>query len=379
MKETKEQREERYIKVIQDFYITYGRVPKRRELSNYATVFNKTFGSWNNAIAAAGYKPANRAIPSKTVLKNSILKFYLKNKRTPKASECSSKNKLHDSKSYMKAFGCETWGQVLEKVGLKAYFHVSDLTKEKEKAKREIIKFLQKKNITKVEDYNLLKPKALPSSTYINNNLVSWKNILIEAGLLADLSLNNIKSNVLNFSNTNKRSPSLAELAEILGCDTRSITKVTGTFSNFIEGLGLIPAYPTPAINTLSDSELIELYKTKSIEHGYENGISSRLVKQLTGIGNDIFVARFSTINNLRKLCGFNYIARTRIQYTKENISNLLFQFYLENNRTIPTRKQIADNHTLPSISTIFRHLQTSSIDKVWKEVFKIKIKSLPE
>lgn len=362
--------EEKYIKIIQDFYKKHGRIPKRRELNNYSSMFRKVFGSWNNAIKAAGYEPNTRHLPSKEILIKSLYDFAHKHNRPPKASEANSKNKLHDAKSYMKVFGVKTWGEVLEYAGLKAYFHVSKITKNAEKAKEEIIKFIQEKNIKTTEEYKRLDPRHLPSITYISENY-GWKNLIIEAGIIEELSIENITSKTLQFHKENGHTPSISELSDLLKASPRAITNITGTYVIFVKSLGLRPKNNTPKTNNLSESELIKLYKTKSLEFGYENGLPERLIREATGVGSDVFASRFTSLYNLRMLCGFKSKPQKTI-YTKEEITNNLHKFRKELGR-IPTHKEISENKDLPALSTIFRYLQVTSLKEFWNKKNEIK------
>lgn len=51
------------LKKIKDFFLKYGRIPLKREFNSFAE-FRRRFGSWNNAIRAAGFTP-NKVIFSK--------------------------------------------------------------------------------------------------------------------------------------------------------------------------------------------------------------------------------------------------------------------------------------------------------------------------
>lgn len=371
--ETLEARKKRYIGLIQKFYKEHGRIPKRREMNSYASVFRKTFGSWNNAIIEAGYEPNRRSLPSKAILRNSILKFYLKHKRPPKALECTSENNLHDAKSYMRVFEVDTWGKVLEHVGLRAYFHVSGLTKDKSEAKRIIIDFIKKKNIRAIDDYKAIKPKDLPSSAFITENF-GWKNLLIEAGVTEEISFENIKKKIFEFNSENGFPPSTSQLAKLMKCTPRNLTSITGTYNIFLKSIGLDPKSQTPKKVTLTNQELIDLYKRKSEIHGYENGISSPHLKSLTGVGEDIFALRFGSINNLRLISGFTPLTKNRLKYTRKGIIDDLYNYYLKLGR-IPTIKEHRQNKNIASPSSVLRYLKCTNFKEVWKIVFKEKTK----
>lgn len=358
------QLEEKYIKIIQDFYKKNDRIPKRRELESYNTMFRKVFGSWNNAIKAAGYEADTRNLPSKDILIKSLCDFAHKNNRSPKASEANSKNNLHDPKSYMRAFGVKTWGEVLEYAGLEAYFHVSKITKNVQESREKIVKFIQEKNIKTIEEYKALKTKNFPSATYICEHF-GWKNIVIEAGQSEELSIENITSRILEFHKENGHTPSISELSDLLKSSPRAITNITGTYVLFVKSLGFKPKNNSPSANNLSKKELIELYKTKSLEFGYENGLPERLIREATGVGSDIFASRFTSLYNLREICGFKPRKRKAI-YTKEEITSSLYKFQKQLGR-IPTHKEISVNPELPALSTILRYLQVTSLSDFWK------------
>lgn len=80
--------------------------------------------------------------------------------------------------------------------------------------------------------------------------------------------------------------------------------------NDFILSIGHEPAHKTPTRCKLTKKQLAELYKTKSLAHGYPNGMPRDKLQELTGYSRDIYEKRFFSMNGLRLVCHFKLAFR---------------------------------------------------------------------
>lgn len=368
MKETPEEKRKRYIKLMTDFYEREKRVPKKREFTAYTTVFIKTFGSWNNAIKAAGLEVRREIAPSKAKLKKSLIDFYIKHRVAPRANDCRKENGLYDTKTYYRLLGVNGWGNVLKSVNVDPYFHVSKTVKNKENSRKLIINFVKKHNLLHSNDYRV-KNKNLPSVQYIQDHLGGWNSILIDAGLKFALSESIIKESVLTFYREKGFAPTLLEISTELKTNRRSITVIIGSYIAFLKGLNINPRFAPSPKTRFSNKQLRELYIDYSKKYGYKNGLSSRAIDQLKELPKtDVFVLRFGSIGELKRLSGFKSADRTK--HTQKQLTDILLSEYRIYGRIL-TNREINDDKELPSVSTFTRIMKNTSMKKIWKIVLK--------
>lgn len=133
MKETIQETRERYISLLKGFYKEHGRSPGRRDFVSKYTMFVKTFGSWNGALSAAGL-PVNKRkyqVADREGMIKSLIAFFEKHGRPPRANDCRAVNGLADHKTYYSVLGVKGWAEVLKLAGLDPYFEVSELASDK--------------------------------------------------------------------------------------------------------------------------------------------------------------------------------------------------------------------------------------------------------
>jgi len=308
--------------LVNDFYKINGRIPMRREFSAKSSSINKIFGSWNKFIAAAGFAPNDRRISSIGKLKNSLVKFYLKHGRSPNISDCTKKNGLYNSLSYYKHFKVDSWADVLEYAKLKPHFRVTTMTEAE--AKEKVIKLIKKHRIKYYKDYKRLKPENYPSVWYLKEKF-GWNNLCYLAGTKIPVTKFSIKDYYLSLAKELGRTPTTKELEAKMGVTAGAMVWKTGQRLNrLIESFGQKPAYSTRERCKLSKKQLAERYKSKSIEHGYPNGMPRSKLMGLTGYSRDIYELRFFSMNGLRLVCGFKLLQSGNKRYTEEELRNIL-------------------------------------------------------
>ncbi|MDM1296814.1 hypothetical protein HX021_21225 [Sphingobacterium sp. N143] len=319
---TEEEIKQELLALLNDFYDRNGRIPMRREFSARSTSIRKYFGSWNKFITAGGYNANDRRIPSIGKLKNSLVKFYIKHHRSPTIRDCLHKNGLYNDRSYFTHFKVSTWADVLEYAGLNAYFRITTMTESEAKSK--VIQLIKKHRIKYYKDYERLKPENYPSAWYLKEKF-GWNNLCYLAGTKIPITKISIKDHYLSLAKTLGRTPTTKELETKMRATTGAMKWKTGLpLNKFLESIGQIPARKAPTRCKLTKKELAELYKRKSLEHGFLNGMPRSKLLELTGYSRDIYESRFYNINGLRLVCGFELIPAACKPYSEEELRNIL-------------------------------------------------------
>ncbi|WP_313154615.1 homing endonuclease associated repeat-containing protein [Sphingobacterium multivorum] len=319
---TPEQIKRELFVLLNDFYNEHARIPMRREFSTKSTSIRKYFGSWNKFIAAGGYDPNDRRIPSIGKLKNSLVKFYIKHHRSPTIADCLHKNGLYNDRSYFTHFKVTTWADVLEYAGLSSYFRITTMTESE--AKENVIRLIKKHKIKYCKDYQRLKPDNYPSAWYLKENF-GWNNLCYMAGTKIPVTKFSIQDHYLSLVKELKRTPTTKELESKMRVSVGAMSWKTGLpLNKFLHSIGLEPAHHAPHPCKLSKQELADLYKRKSIEHGFANGMPRSKLLELTGYSREVYERRFFNINGLRLVCGFELIPANCKAYSEEELRNLL-------------------------------------------------------
>lgn len=111
--------------IMKLFYETYeklGRVPTTREFDKVnkhclAGLVKKYFGSYNNLVIEAGYRPNTRQVFTDEYLKECFLNFVKENKRVPTIRDFNERPDLPGVAPYIDRFG--TWGKACIFYGFK--------------------------------------------------------------------------------------------------------------------------------------------------------------------------------------------------------------------------------------------------------------------
>lgn len=161
-------------------YIKNGETPKIRQIRESSTII-KRFGTWNNALEKAGI-PLRKFAPTKTMLLQSLMDFYLKHQRAPKAEEAKVKNGLFDRATYFNILAVTSWPDVLEMANLRKYRKRSkDNGLNKEEFAEKIGKICKDNNLSTVVEYKHF--GGLPNIKHIIKLFGSWKNFCICTGI----------------------------------------------------------------------------------------------------------------------------------------------------------------------------------------------------
>ena len=153
------------------------------------------------------------------------------------------------------------------------------------------------------------------------------------------------------------------------GISGGTIRKYFRSWNKFLEYMNEEPNHIiTSVIHT--NEELIELYKKLSVKIGKERyGATSRdLKKHNFPYSKSVLASRFTSLNHLRRLAGFDIKREIIPKYSKQGLKLMLYTNYKKYGRKL-TQAEIAKNDSLPNPSSIFYYFQTTKISDVWKEV----------
>ena len=108
------------LEAIQELAEELGRAPKRKEMREemgYAErPFRRVFGSWNNAVEAAGFEPYLRRDISEADLLEALRDFAEELGRVPTSSEMWREDGPYSAATYQSYFG--SWNEALREAGL---------------------------------------------------------------------------------------------------------------------------------------------------------------------------------------------------------------------------------------------------------------------
>ena len=113
------------IEAIHNFYEINKRIPQRREFKNKpsgATV-TSVFGSWNNAIEAAGFDTFSKQKWDKESILTKIKEFYSLENRIPQALDFDNNKSFPGFSTVQRHFG--TWNKAIEAAGFIANYNTS--------------------------------------------------------------------------------------------------------------------------------------------------------------------------------------------------------------------------------------------------------------
>lgn len=362
-----------------DFEQQHGKLPGTKDcttangLPAYETIL-KAFGvsSWQEVIKKIGLKPNRTLNPSIAQVKNSLLNFYVKHKRAPKASECLKANGLYSKNIYYKKFGVKTWTAVLKTAGLDRFTLKSPVTEDKNKALKVLLQFIKKEKITTEKQYKLVyKKHQLPSTAYINQQFGGWRNLLKKAGLWSDVDKKKLINAIIEHYKQQGKSPTMDELAKRLQITPDRIHTAVGNYNQFLQWLGMSKNKEFTNNLDLTKEEVKRRYIELSNRYCFPNGATVKATKQLKGMPSyRTIINHFGSFTALKQACGYTRIHMLKGRFTKAELLMLLKKEYLKYNRR-PTTKEINSNKELPNQASIKKFLGVRSLADVWIRIEK--------
>lgn len=362
------------IKIIQDKAKEIGRTPKRREIKQFDAI-KKRFGSFNNGLIKAGLRPLKQCNLTKEDYKNIIIEWSNINNKTPTIEEFCNDIYLPDPRTIERSLN-KSWSNIMIELGLKP-----NLVKIKKRYnKDELINIFKeefyKNKPTKQNEYDKLRTMNTPSIKYILNKLdLTWNELLKIIGVPdEDIRFMSITKRELEekFKKLIKKLESIPSFPELrkLKFPCMVIRNKYGNYNNFLKALNIELNQKTPDVVTETDEELLNMY----IEFSKKLGVSAsrkELDKSEEIYNADVFIIRFGSMYDLKKVAGFKPI-KHYIKYTKENIEVILLNEYNKKGRIL-TNKEISKIKDIPAVSTILRHFHTTKMSVVWKKILESK------
>lgn len=352
--------------LVRSRYKQEGKVPQRRDFkTKIYRMFVKEFGSFSSAVKAAGLKPNRVEKATKEELLGSLRDYYNKHGISPTMATIDEN--LYSPAAYLKTLECKGWSDVLKKAGLPIYI---ETRKGLPTGKKEIIsyakKLVKKEQITSM-NVLLRHPKFYGKDRI--DKLFGDAHIFAEKiGLKYNdygTSFSDVAQKILSVANELGRTPSIPELLS-RGLSDLHIRKKFGTYNEVLKKIGLKPIRYIDKCDK-DNEELITLYKDISLKNGFENGCPFKKFKKLSGIGADVLVNRFGSINSLRKICGYK-VDTSRQIWDKESVYSYLRELTVKENRKL-TQSIIISSKEGPCLSTIRRYLDRP-LSKVTKEIW---------
>lgn len=366
-------------KALLDFHEQHGKLPGTKDcvtangLPAYETIM-KAFGvsSWQEVIKKIGLKPNRTLNPSIAQVKNSLLNFYVKHKRAPKASECLNVNGLYSKNIYYKKLAVKTWAAVLKTAGLDRFTLKSPVTEDKSKALRTLVHFIKKEKITTEKQYKLLyKKHKLPSTAYINQEFGGWRNLLKKAGLWISLDKKKLINEIIEHYKEQGKSPTMEELAKRLQITPDRIHTVVGNYNQFLHWLGMSENKLFNTSSQLTKEEVMQRYIELSNRYCFPNGATVKATMKLKGMPSyRTIINHFGSFTALKQACGYTRTHMLKGRFTKAALLILLKKEYLKYNRR-PTTKEINSNKELPNAASIKKYLGVRSLADVWARIEK--------
>ncbi len=162
-------------------------------------------------------------------------------------------------------------------------------------------------------------------------------------------------------------------LREEAGMTPGVIRRHFGTWNKFLDFMGEKPRRVLANV-THTNEELIELYKKLSFKIGKEQyGATLRDLKQYNfPYSKSVISSRFTSINNLGRIAGFDIKRDIISKYSKQSLKLQLYKSYKKYGRRL-SQAEIEKDELLPNPSSIFYHFQTTKITEVWDEVLNKK------
>ena len=156
------------------------------------------------------------------------------------------------------------------------------------------------------------------------------------------------------------------------GIGVDSIRIRFGSWNKFLIFLG---EKPKRELNKVihTNEEIVQFYKDVSIKVG--KIIYGASFTDLKNYGfpysKSVLGIRFTNMDNLRKLAGFQVRSERRAKYTKQYLGNILFKYYKTYGRRL-TQTEIMKDENLPNPTAFFNYFQTTEIRKIWDEVLEM-------
>lgn len=356
---------------IRDYHKIYGVIPKRRDIKESYTI-TRRFGSWNNAIELAGYKPTRKIWTKEEIIKLIEEQIAL-NGRPFTRQEILSDNTLFSYCNFSSYFGC-SYLEYVESLGYSAsQIRLADtryLKMDDESFLDEFSKELNRIKSNRLRTFDKKRKTGFPASRYILARFqCNWTELLESIDLKAYRKYFSKDEFVEWFLTEIKKletTPSSTYLIKNHSFFYAYLKKYFKNYSNMCKELNIEPPFLTPTTVMHNNEELLEIY------HNFYKKLgripTANDLNNSTDIYNsDVFIVRFGTMNRLRDLANVPKIKKTRASLiTKEEVQDELKHIYRKFGKV--TYKELEYLSEYP-ITTIFRKFNKTNMEDVWSEI----------
>ncbi|MCT6925414.1 hypothetical protein [Metasolibacillus sp.] len=356
---------------IREYHRIYGKIPRKRDIRENQAI-SKRFGSWNNAIELAGFKPTRKNWTKEEIIKLIDEQIAL-NGRPFTRQEILSDNTLFSYENFKSYFGfsylkyAESLGYSVNQIRLvdKQYLKMDD-----EAFLDEISKELNRIKSNHLRTFDKKRKKGFPASRYILSRFrCNWSELLESLNLKANkkyLSKEDFVEWFLTEINKLETIPSSTYLIKNHSFFYSCCKKYFKNYTNMCKELNIDPPFLTPTTVVHNNEELLELY------HDFYKKIgriptTDDLDHSSDIYNSDVFIVRFGTMNRLRDLANVPKIKKTRLSLiTKKEVEEELKRIYKKFGKV--TYKELENLSEYP-VTTIFRKFNKTNMEDVWNEI----------
>lgn len=361
---------EEMIKMIRDFYEKEGRVPGKREIEKFTQIINR-FGSWTNAVKAAGLEPTIKFWTKESILER-LEEWYEEKRRYPKYSDLKKENNLFDHKVFQHYFG-QTYNSYMAETGKLDYsirLHYAGLN---DMSDVEVLKLFENEiNRINTNNFNVYKnerSEKSPSAYYLTRRFnCTWNDLLQmigKKGMILKLDKEETIQLFKEYMAKYKHVPTFSELEAKARDIYNGIQLTWSSYTAFCEEIGVEPPFVKSDAVTASDEELLKMYYDFYLKLG-RTPTSKDLDRSDEIYSYDIYSIRFGEIDNVRRLAGVPELYRSAVKVTKDDVERELLNIYKNHGRV--TNKQL--QKLLPfSVTTVCRKYKTTKLSEVWAEI----------
>lgn len=361
---------EELIQEVRDLAKKLGRTPKRREFKYYWKVYYR-YDSWNSFLKEAGLTPLKQFDLTTKDYENIIHDFVKKHGRTPTANDFYNDIYLPDPRTIERKFG-KSWSKILISLGYEPNIRMNDFSDvTDEELLLMVKKELERIGSTTQADYTKKRSENAPSLEYLFYRLnMRWNEVLKALGFELNVEQKSKEEWLQLLRDIAKdlgRTPTISDL-EKYGTNKDVYKYNFGSWNRALLEAGLEIVHKKDKVSH-TDEELLDMYKELCKKLG--RAATSKDIDNYLPYSNDVFTIRFGSMNNLRKLAGFEpyYLRR---KYTKEELKNKLIKVYKEYGRRLTNNemKQLSKNNDdFPSISTLCRYFKTTKMSEIWEMI----------
>ena len=285
-----------------------GKTPSVKEMGDKGkysgTTYRNRFGTWNEAVLAAGLEPnVNRNKLSNDVLIENLKEFALGLGHTPTQKEMREKGP-HASSTYVSRFG--TWNEAVQEAGLEPNIQGSkpsdqDLIDELERVAAVLGR------IPTQEEFE--QESELSTSTYYTH-FDTWKaainkgNLEEKYDLLSgfDISSEDLLDEIKRFVSVLGRAPTIAEMNELGAYSERTYRRRFGSWSRSLERAGVEESERERDKTQITEQELIAALQALANELGRSPSFED--MRNSGKYGAATYLYRFGSWNQALRAAG---------------------------------------------------------------------------